>query len=87
MADSRLGRLVGGRALPALIGEPRRARLAHRFRQSRLVRLPIDAEPIAPDIRAALQRELEPQVTRLSAMIGRDLGSIWFDTPALAAHP
>ncbi|MEA2678109.1 MAG: hypothetical protein QOJ81_2250 [Chloroflexota bacterium] len=86
LTDSRVGRL-GQRALRELIGEPRRAHLAHRFRQSRLARLPIDPKPIAPDVRAALQRDLEPQVTRLNALLGRDLGALWFGVPAVRPAP
>ncbi|MEP7360051.1 MAG: sulfotransferase [Chloroflexota bacterium] len=78
VTDSRLGRLVSDRALPALIGESRRAQLALRFRHSRLVRQQVIVEPVAPAIRAALEREFEPDVVRLSALIGRDLGLLWF---------
>jgi hypothetical protein len=33
--------------------------------------------PLAPEVRARLRRELEPEVRRLSELLGRDLVALW----------
>jgi hypothetical protein len=78
LMDSRPVRFASERVLPAFIGDARRARLAQRFRQSRVARTQVEPAPIAPDIRAALESELASDVARLSTMLGRDLSALWF---------
>jgi hypothetical protein len=70
--------------LPRLLGEPRARRLLWRFRQSRLNRRPFERPPLAMDLRRRLEDELRPDVRRLSALLGRDLESLWFGRPASA---
>jgi hypothetical protein len=79
LVDSPPGRFASRRVLPALVGNARRERLAQRFRQSRLARRQVRVEPIDPDLRAALQAELRPDVERLSELLGRDMAALWFD--------
>jgi hypothetical protein len=85
LADSRLGRLLTTRLLPVLIGERRRAGLAKRFRRSSVSRRDVTREPVPPHVRSALESELAPDVARLSNLLGRDLGQLWFGRPSFGA--
>ena len=78
IVDSRPGRFASQRVLSALVGDRRRARLAQRFRQSKLARRQVSVEPIDPELRAALEAELTPDIDRLSALLGRDMAALWF---------
>ena len=37
-----------------------------------------------PEMRRRLEDEFMPDVTRVSQMLGRDLGQLWFKRPALS---
>jgi hypothetical protein len=75
---SPLVTVVRQRLMPALLGEERSARLARRFRHSRLVRQRNQRAPIDAELRRQLEAELRPDVERLSALVGRDLVQLWF---------
>lgn len=85
LGDSRFGRLLTTHLLVALVGETRRRRIAKRFRQSSLSRAQIERAPLPADLRRSLETEFEPDVERLSQMLDRDLGKLWFGRPALPA--
>ena len=66
---------------------PRRARrklygLLERFNWRRGER-----PPLAPEVRARLERRLAPEVARLSELLGRDLGELWGYAAAAPAAP
>ena len=77
--DSGPGNWATHDALPALIGPNARARLALRFRQSRLNRRPAPRPPIPQRLRRDLEEEFRPDAERLGAMLGRDLAALWFE--------
>ncbi len=88
--DSRLGRLFSEQVLTTVVGADRRARLAQRFRRSQVARRSITAEPIAPEVRRALEAEFAPDIAHLSELLGRDLTSLWWGDskpPRLPAKP
>jgi hypothetical protein len=66
------------RALPAVLGQASTDRLTRRIRHSRLLRAPAQRDPVAPELRSQLEHEFAPEVDRLSALLGRDLGQLWF---------
>jgi hypothetical protein len=72
------------RALPRVVGEANAARLGRAIRHSRVSRRPTPRPPLSAGLRAELEEELMPEVARLSQMLGRDLGKLWFGRPALA---
>ena len=81
--DSRAGNFVTHDAMTRLLGPRQRARLALRFRQSRINRRPAPRSPIRADLRRGLEAELLPDVVRTGEMIGRDLAALWFgESPA-----
>jgi hypothetical protein len=65
------------RAAPRLVGEVRMHRLARAFAQSPLRRRRSSRQPLSEDLRRRLEQELAPDVSRLSAMLGRDLAELW----------
>ena len=73
------------RLMPRLIGDRRTRALVQRFRQSRLHRRPIEKAPISPELREHLELEFGPDVARLSELLGRDMGKLWFGRPAQPA--
>jgi hypothetical protein len=77
-ARSRLPQWVIWRGLPAVAGEARVRGVIRRFRHSSLGRKETRAAPMAPKIRADLQAELDPGVTRLSEILDRDLAALWW---------
>jgi hypothetical protein len=77
IVDSRAGNWLTHDALAAVIGPNRRARLALRFRHSRVNRRVVQRQPMDPALRAKLADEFRPDVARLSEMLGRDLVSLW----------
>jgi hypothetical protein len=83
LGDSRLGRLLTTRLLVAAVGEDRRARIANRFRRSTLSRAKIERAPLSAELRRSLEDEFAPDVARLSRLLERDLGALWFGRPAL----
>lgn len=78
VADSRLGRLLTTGLMPAVLGEDRRARIARRFRRSRVARANVSHDVVRPEVRHSFELELEPQVARLSEILERDLVELWF---------
>jgi hypothetical protein len=76
--DSRLGRLVSDDLARALLGANARARLAYRFRKSRLNRRNVDRQPMPARLRTQLEAEFRPDVEATGRMLGRDLASLWF---------
>jgi len=66
------------RALPAVVGEARVRSGVRRFRHSSLGRKETRSTPMSPKLRAELRRDLEPDVARLSEMLGRDLATLWW---------
>ena len=72
-------RRVAGR----LMGERRATRLAREARHSRVARRSNVRQPLAPEVRARLEDQLESDVARLSEMLDRDLGALWFGRPSL----
>jgi len=78
VVDSRPGTWLTHDALGRIVGENRRARLALRFRHSRVNRRAMRREPVDPELRRSLEAEFRPDIERLSEMIGRDLVALWF---------
>jgi hypothetical protein len=73
------------RAAPRVFGDARTRSLVQRFRHSRLHRRPLVPDAIPAELRARLVESFRPDVTALSALLGRDLASFWFDRRAAAA--
>ncbi len=71
--------------LPKVIGDTRTRGLVRRFRHSWFHRRPIQKGAPAPELRHRLEDEFAPDVARLSELLGRDLGQLWFRHPAAAA--
>lgn len=82
--ESRPARWAVRRLMPRLIGQDATARLARRFRHSRLRRRPAARPPLAPDLRQALQADLASDVALLSRLLGRDMAQLWFGDAAPA---
>jgi len=88
----RLRRALNGRSvqwvvwrgLPRLVGEARTRQLVHGMREW-LVRKPLRKETLRPELRRQLELEFTADVTKLSAMLGRDLGQLWFGRSTLPA--
>jgi len=55
-----------------------RARLALRFRHSRLNRRAVTREPMTAALRRQLEAEFRPDVEATGQLIGRDLAALWF---------
>jgi hypothetical protein len=69
--------------MPKVIGDTRTRGIVRSFRHSWFHRKPITKDPLRPELRRKLEDEFMPDVARLSAMLGRDLGEVWFKRPAL----
>lgn len=86
-------RLLNGRApqwlvwslLPRLIGDVRTRGLVRRFRHSWFHRRKIEKSALSPQFRRQLEDEFAPDVARLSELLDRDLGELWFKRPTLTA--
>lgn len=76
--DSRLGTIVSDDMARALLGANARARLACRFRKSRLNRRGVTREPLPEPVRRQLDDEFRPDVEQTGKMLGRDLAGLWF---------
>ena len=68
--------------MPRVVGDARAARLRRRLRHTPFVRRRYRREPIAPELRRALEEEFAEDVSHLSRLVGRDLGALWFGVPA-----
>jgi sulfotransferase family protein len=64
--------------LPRVIGDVRTRGLVRRFRHSWFHRRKIQKAPLSSELRRRLEEEFAPDVARLSEMLGRDLGELWF---------
>ena len=82
LVDSRVGSFVTDDVLGAVLGSNARARLALRFRHSRLNRRSVRREPMSVALRARLEAEFGPDVEATGALIGRDLTAVWFGSEA-----
>jgi hypothetical protein len=82
--NGRVVQWVVWRGLPRLIGEARTRQLVRRLREW-LVRKPLQKDKLRPDLRRQLELEFMADVTKLSAMLGRDLGQLWFGRSTLPA--
>jgi sulfotransferase family protein len=73
-----LVRWFSRRALPAVIGERRTAKLSRRLDRQRFSREQITIQPMTAETRAQLEREFEPDVAKLGALLGRNLKEEWY---------
>jgi hypothetical protein len=80
--ESRLARWGRRRALPAVMGENRAARLARSVRHSRLNRRPNPRPPMKPELVKELQDYFADDVAHLGRIVGRDLNKEWFGRSA-----
>lgn len=78
MLDSRVGTLLSDDVARRLLGSNARARLAYRFRKSRLNRRKVMREPMPAALRRQLEQQFRPDVAALSELLDRDLVSLWF---------
>ena len=78
MLDSRVGKFVSDDVARLLLGSNARARLAYRFRKSRLNRRQVTREPMPAALRRQLEQQFRPDVVALSELLDRDLVSLWF---------
>lgn len=78
LARSRPVQLVAWRLLPRLLGEARTLELTRRVVQSPLLRRKASKAEVPADLRRRLEIQLEPDVRRLSDLLGRDLVARWF---------
>ena len=65
-----------------VMGERRATRLAREARHSRVARSANVREPLSPVLQQRLEQAFEPDVARLSQLLDRDLGALWFNRPA-----
>lgn len=72
------------RAMPRVVGDTRTRELVRDFRHSWFHRRPIRKGTMRPQLRRQLEDEFMPDVARVSQMLGRDLGQLWFKRPALS---
>src|SRR4051794_35042032 len=77
--DSGPGNWVTHDALGRVLGTNTRARLALRFRQSRVNRRAAPRSPMLPATRERLATEFRPEVERLSSLLERDLVGPWLE--------
>jgi hypothetical protein len=71
--------------LPKVVGDTRTRGMVRSFRHSWFHRKPITKDALRPELRRQLETEFMPDVARLSEMLGRDLGELWFKRPALSS--
>ncbi|MGZ8794273.1 MAG: sulfotransferase family protein [Gaiellaceae bacterium] len=64
--------------LPRVIGDTRTRGLVRRVRGNWLQRKPIVSAPLSAELRRRLESDFERDVARLSDVLGRDLGALWF---------
>jgi hypothetical protein len=72
-------------ALPRVIGDRATRRLVRTFRHSAVNRRAAPRAPMPDELRRSLQDEFEPDVTRLSQLLGRDMGALWWGRPSAGA--
>jgi sulfotransferase family protein len=76
--DSRIGTFIYDDLAGALLGGNTRARLALRFRHSRLNRRQVERDPMLAPLRSRLEDEFRADVEATGKLIGRDLAGLWF---------
>jgi hypothetical protein len=81
--NGRIPQWIVWKGLVRVIGDTRTRALVRDFRHSWFHRKPIQKGRLRPELRRRLEDEFMPDVTRLSEMLGRDLGLLWFKRPAL----
>ena len=87
LARSAPVQFLAWRVLPAVIGDARTRALARRASHSRLRRRSAPRAEVPADLRARLEAEFAPDVARLSEVLGRDVGSVWFSGDGRARTP
>ena len=83
VVDSRAGEWLTEVLLPRLIGTNARARLALKFRQSRLNRRRATRTAMPEHVRLQLEDEFRPQIERLSELLDRDFVALWLERRAV----
>lgn len=78
VARTRPVQFATWRLLPALIGDGRTRGLARRLGHSTLRRRPVERPELPAELRQRLELEFAPDVAQLSALLGRDVASVWF---------
>jgi hypothetical protein len=78
LARSAPAQFVAWRVLPALIGDARTRSLVRRFGHSKIRRRSVARAEVPAELRHRLEHELAPDVAALSALLGRDVASVWF---------
>lgn len=68
--------------LPRIVGDANTRQLVRRFRHSSLIRKPTPRAEMHPALLRQLEEYFEPDVARLSEILGRDLGTLWWGRPA-----
>jgi len=79
--DSRVGTFLSDDVARAVLGANTRARLAYRFRKSRLNRRSVTRQPMPIALRHQLEEEFRPDVAAVGEMLGRDLEGLWLTKP------
>ncbi|MGI8929535.1 MAG: sulfotransferase family protein [Candidatus Limnocylindrales bacterium] len=78
IARTRPLQFAAWRLLPALIGDSRTRELSRRLGHSQLRRTTAKRAEVPAALRRRLEVEFAPDVARLSGILGRDVGQIWF---------
>ena len=78
LTTNRVAHWAAHSFLPRLMGEIGTARVLNRYRQSGLDKTAAKRTPISAELRERLEAEMEPDVSRLSKLLRRDLASFWF---------
>jgi hypothetical protein len=82
LIGSPVSRTLAHGLMPRLLGRRRASNLVWRFRQSRFNRRAYQRVPLPDAVRERLERELMPEVSRASELLGRDLAELWFPAGA-----
>lgn len=75
---SRPAQFLAWRVLPALIGDARTRSVSRRIGHSKLQRRAAQRAQVSPELRKQLERELSPDLSLLSELLGRDMAGTWF---------
>jgi hypothetical protein len=82
VARTRPVQFLAWRVLPAAIGDARTRALSRKVGHSKLRRKAVARAELPAELRRRLEAELRPDVDRLSGLLQRDLGALWFDRAA-----
>ncbi|CAN5715668.1 hypothetical protein BH24CHL5_BH24CHL5_06540 [soil metagenome] len=83
MLNGRIPQWMVWGLLPKVLGDTRTRGLVRSFRHSWFHRKPIKKGALSPALRERLEQDFLPDVTRLSQLLERDLGELWFKSPVL----